>query len=124
MRAWFIRAFASIVMMGLWSEHCNAEPSLTEILRDYDNPGLSVAQRMMIVSNLSSIETALGWANTSLRAQRISRRALYCLPDKLIIEPRELINMLRDALWDEPKLGDTPIGFAVLMTLQRAFPCK
>ena len=127
MRAWFIKAFASIVMMGLWSGHCNAEsaePSLAEILRDYDNPELSVAQRAMISSNLVSIERSLGWANTALRAQRMSRRALYCLPDKLTIEPQELIDMLRDALWDEPKLGDTPIGFAVLITLQRAYPCK
>ena len=124
MRTWFIKAFVSIVMMGLWSGQGNAEPSLTEILRDYDNPGLSVAQRTMIVSNLASIETALGWANTALRAQRMRRRALYCLPDNLTIEPQELIDMLRDALWDEPRLGDRPIGFAVLITLQRAFPCK
>jgi hypothetical protein len=127
MRAWFVKAFASIVMMGLCSGQINAEnaePSLTEILRDYDNPELSVAQRAMISSNLASIERSLGWANTALRAQRMQRRALYCLPDNLTIEPKELIDMLRDALWDQPKLGDTPIGFAVLMTLQRAFPCK
>jgi hypothetical protein len=123
-RTWFIKAFASIVMMGLSSGQGNAEPSLTEILRDYDNPGLSVAQRMMIVSNLASTEKAFGWANTALRAQRMRRRALYCVPDNLTIEPHELIDMLRDALWDEPRLGDTPIGFALLVTLQRGFPCK
>ena len=84
------------------------------------NP-LGVPSRM----NLGQIyETALGWANTALRAQRMRRRALYCLPDNLTIEPQELIHMLRDALWDEPRLGDRPIGFAVLVTLQRAFPCK
>ena len=127
MRAWFIKAVASIVMMGLWSEPGNAEnaePSLTEILRDYDNPELSAAQRAMISSNLASIQRSLGWANTALRAQRMRRRALYCLPDNLTIEPRELLDLLRDALWDEPRLGDRPIGFAVLVTLQRAFPCK
>ena len=124
MRTWFIKAFASIVIMGLGSGQGKAEPSLTEILRDYDNSALSVAQRMMIVSNLASIEKAFGWANTALRAQRMRRRALYCLPDNLTIEPQELIDMLRDALWDEPRLGDTPIGFALLVTLQRGFPCK
>ena len=123
MRA-LIKAFASIMMMALSAGQGHAEPSLIEILRDYDNPELTVAQRMMIVSNLASIETALGWANTALRAQRMSRRALYCLPDKLTIEPQELIDMLRDALWDEPRLGDRPIGFAVLATLQRSFPCR
>jgi hypothetical protein len=123
MRAWFIKAFALIVMTGLWSGQSIAEPSLTEILRDYDNPGLSVAQRMVIVSNLASIEKAFGWANTALRAEKM-QRGLYCLPDKLTIEPQELIDMLRDAVWDETRLGDTPIGFALLVTLQRGFPCK
>ena len=126
MRAWFIKAFALIMVMGLWSGQGNAEnaePSLTEILRDYDNPELSAAQRAMISSNLVIIKRSLGWANAALRVQRM-RRALYCLPDKLTIEPQELIDMLRDALWDEPRLGDRPIGFAVLVTLQRAFPCK
>jgi hypothetical protein len=102
----------------------SAEPSLSEVLKDYDKPDLSAAQRMMIVSNLASMETALGWANTALRAQRMRRRALYCLPDNLNIQPQELIDMLRDALWDEPRLGDRPIGVAMLATLQRAFPCK
>ena len=54
----------------------------------------------------------------------MSRRALDRLPDKFVFEPHELVDMLRDALWDEPRLGDRPIGFAVLATLQRAFPCR
>jgi hypothetical protein len=123
MRAWFTKAFASIVMMGLCAGHSSAEPSLTEILRDYDNPQSSAVQRAAITSNLASIETALGWANTALRVQKM-QRGLYCLPEDLTIAPQELIDMLRDALWDEPRLGNLPIGFAVLATLQRAFPCK
>jgi hypothetical protein len=124
---WLIKAFASIMMIGLSSGQGNAEkaePTLTEILREYDDPNLTAAQRATISSNLVSIERSFGWANTALRAQRMSRRALYCLPDKLILEPHELIDMLRDALWDVPRLGDTPIGFAMLVTLQRAFPCQ
>lgn len=126
MRASFIKAFA-IVMLGLWSEQgiaASAEPSLNEMLRDYANPKLGADQRAMILSNLASIQQAFGWANTALRAQRMRRRALYCLPDDLTIEPQELLDMLRDAAWDEPRLGERPIGFAVLVTLQRAFPCK
>jgi hypothetical protein len=124
MRAWFRTCATFMMMMALLPAQGSAEPSLNEVLRDYDNLELSVAQRMMIVSNLASMETALGWANTALRAQRMRRRALYCLPDKLNIQPQELIDMLRDALWDEPRLGDRPIGFSVLATMQRAFPCK
>ena len=123
MRAWF-RTCASIVMMALLPAQAGAEPSLAEVLKELDTPELSVAQRMMITSNLASAERALGWANSALRAQRMRRRALYCVPDDLMIEPKELIDLLRDALWDEPRLGDRPIGFALLVTLQRSFPCK
>jgi len=123
MRAWF-RTCASIVMMALLPAQAGAEPSLAEVLKELDTPELSVAQRMMITSNLASAERALGWANSALRAQRMRRRALYCVPDNLMIEPKELIDLLRDALWDEPRLGDRPIGFALLVTLQRSFPCK
>ena len=123
MRAWFITSFASIAMVGLWSGHVGAEPSLAEVLREHDNPELSVAQRMMVSRNVANIETGLSWANTALRAQRM-QRGLYCLPDNLEIQPQELIDMLRDMLADQPRLGDRPIGFAVLATLQRGFPCK
>ncbi|MBX9775749.1 MAG: hypothetical protein K2Y71_15310 [Xanthobacteraceae bacterium] len=112
---------AAILLLALWVGHGRAaEPSLNEFLKDYDDPD----RRAAVVANLSSIETALGWANSALRAQRMSRRALYCLPDNLTIAPHELISLLRDALWDEPRLGDRPIGFVVLVTLQRAFPCR
>jgi hypothetical protein len=122
-RAWFTKALASIVMMGLWAGPSTAEPSLTEILRDYDDPKLGDAERATIISNLASMETALGWANTALRVQQM-QKGLYCPPNDLTIEPKELIDLLRDALWDEPRLGALPIGFAVLAALQRAFPCK
>lgn len=110
-------------MVALWSGQVCAEPSLNEVLRDYDNPEQTVAQRMMIAKNVASIEAGLGWANTAVRAQRM-QKGLYCLPDDLTIAPQELIDMLRDARGDEPRLGDRPIGFALLATLQRSFPCK
>src|SRR5262245_15649123 len=101
MRVRFITA--SILLLALWTtQRGAAEPTLNEILKDYDDP----ARRATVAATLSSIETAYGWANSALRAQRKSRRALYCLPDNLTIEPHELISMLRDALWDQPRLGD------------------
>ena len=123
MRVWMIRILASVVAVAMWSQQAGAESSLVEVLKDLENPELSVTRRTMISSNLAGIETGLAWANTALRAQRM-QRGLYCLPDKLEIQPQELIDLLRDSLHDEPRLGDRPIGFAVLAALQRAFPCK
>ena len=124
MRTSLSKTFAAIPVMIVLSGQGNAEPLLKDVLKDYYNAESSVAQRMMIASNVSNIERTLGWANTALRAQRRSRRALYCLPHDIIIESNELVDMLRDAVWDEPRLGETPIAFAVLVTLQKAFPCK
>lgn len=126
MRARSTTAAAVIAMtLGLFSEPGKgAELSLNETLSAYDHAGVTAEERTSVLANLANIERAFGWANSALRAQRMRRRALYCLPDDLVIEPHELMDMLRDAAWDEPRLGDRPIGFAVLLTLQRAFPCK
>ena len=50
--------------------------------------------------------------------------ALYCPPDRSAMTGSQVIDILRRALKEEPRLGDRPIGFAVLAALQRAFPCK
>ena len=123
MRSWFFKAAATVVMIGLWTGQAGAEASVNEILRDYDNAKASDAQRAMISSNLASIEVGLGWANTALRAQRM-QAGLYCPPDKLAMTPSQVIDILRRALKEEPRLGDRPIGFALLTALQRSFPCK
>jgi hypothetical protein len=123
MRGWFIKAVATVVMVGMWVGQARAEASLNEILRDYDNPKASEAQRAMISSNLVSMEVGLGWANTALRAQRM-QAGLYCPPDKPSITAAQLIDILRRALKEEPRLGDRPAGFALLTALQRSFPCS
>ena len=123
MRGFRITALASVVILGAYVGQAVAEASLNEILRDYDDPKATAAQRIMISSNLSSIEVGLGWANTLLRVQRM-QAGLYCPPDKMEITPQQLMDILRGTLKDEPRLGDRPIGFAVLASLQRAFPCK
>ena len=123
MRGWFIKAFAAVVMLAMWVGHARAEASLSEVLRDYDNPKAGEAQRAVISSNLASIEVGLGWANTALRVQRM-QAGLYCPPDKPPIPASQLIDILRRALKDEPRLGDRPVGFALLTALQRSFPCS
>jgi hypothetical protein len=123
MRWWSLRTFASIIVVALWSGECNAEPTLAEVLEELANPELTAARRTVISSNLSGIAAGLGWANTALRAQRM-QRGLYCLPDNIEIQQQELIELLRDTLRDEPRLGQSPVGFGVLVALQRGFPCK
>jgi hypothetical protein len=118
-----VKAAASVAMLGVLVDHAKAESSLNDVLRAYDSPQAAAAQRLTISSNLAAIELGLGWANTALRAQKI-QKGFYCPPDKLEITPPELVGILRGALEAEPRLGDQPIGFALLTALQRAFPCN
>lgn len=112
-------ASALFVTMMLWSKPASSEPTLAEILKDYEDPGKSAE----IASSVAGIATGLSWANTALRVQT-KQPALYCFPDDLDVQPDEFIELLQDALNDDPRLGDRPVGFALLTTLQRAFPCK
>jgi len=122
MRSWFIKAFAAVLMIGTWASQASAEASLNQILKDYDNPKAGEAQRMVISSNLTGIEVGLGWANTAIRAQRM-QAPLYC-PPKGEMAASQLVDILRRALKDEPRLGERPVGFAMLAALQRSFPCQ
>jgi hypothetical protein len=122
MCCWLVKVVAAVGLIGLWVGQAHAEASLNEVLKQYDSPNVSEAQRMVISSNLSGIEVGLGWANTALRAQRM-QQSLFCPPDGTVMAA-QLIEILRRALKAEPRLGDRPIGFAMLAALQRAYPCK
>ena len=118
----FVRVAASAAMLGVVVDQAEAEASLNDVLRDYDSQKTPAAQRLIISSNLAGIELGLGWANTAARAQRAQTR-FYCPPDNHEMAPSELVEILRGALEAEPRLGNQPIGLALLAALQRAFPC-
>jgi hypothetical protein len=123
MRGRLIKALATVAMIGMWTGQAGAEPSLNEVLKEYDNPNTSETRRATISSNLAGIGVGLGWASTAVRAQRM-QAGLYCPPDQPEMPSAQLIEILRRALKDEPRLGDRPLGFALLAALQRSFPCK
>ena len=123
MRGRLIKAVATVVMIGMWACQAGAEPLLNEVLKEYDNPNTSETRRAVISSNLAGVGLGLGWANTAVRVQRM-QAGLYCPPDQPEMAAAQLIDILRRAVKDEPRLGDRPLGFAVLAALQRSFPCK
>ena len=61
------------------------------------------------------------WANSAL-AQRKQQR-LYCEPDNAALSGPEVREMLREQLNADPKFGELPYGFAILVILQIRFPC-
>src|SRR5215218_4187629 len=103
----FVNVIVAMGTLGLVVVQAQAEPSLNEVLRDFNNPESTNAQRQTISSNLAGIELGLGWANTAMRAQGQTR--FYCLPDRQDTPSAELLDILRGALAAEPRLGDQPI---------------
>ncbi|MBX9773983.1 MAG: hypothetical protein K2Y71_06175 [Xanthobacteraceae bacterium] len=109
-------------LLGVFAGPVLAEASLDEVLREYDSPESADSQRRLITSYLAGIGLGLGWSNTALRAQG-KQAHLYCPSNDHETTPPELIDILRGALEAEPRLRDQPIGFALLIALQRTFPC-
>jgi hypothetical protein len=97
----------------------HAEPTANEVLKNIkgDN-GLSTFYTAYITGNLNG----LGWANADLG--NAGRPRLYCEPEKLGITADQSVRILRDRVEEDPKLGTLPAGFAMLLALQRTFPCK
>ncbi|HWP24758.1 MAG TPA: hypothetical protein VNL39_00245 [Xanthobacteraceae bacterium] len=98
-----------------------AEVSASQILKMYDTGNAS--ERGLIEANLGGLENGFGWANTYLQSQR-QQTPLYCLPDKLALKSEQIIDILRRGVREDAKLGNAPFGLAILVALQRVFPCR
>ena len=78
--------------------------------------------REQVESLISGMQIGMLWANAELRHRK--QPLLYCQPEKLRITAPQMVDMLRKTIRENPRLGDYPIGLAVLTTLQDTFPCK
>jgi hypothetical protein len=69
---------------------------------------------------ISMIETGLEWANVEARHRT---QPLFCLPQKLVMTGSQLINVVRRGIEEDRRLANLPLGFALLVSLERVFPC-
>jgi hypothetical protein len=118
-----LAALSSII--GLAIEPCHAQqPNAGRLLEMYDHE-MDEEARQLFEFTVSHIQDAFGWANAELRGRKT--RPLYCAPPKLALTAPQLINILRKGIIEEPPLANPlsnqPLGFALLVSLQRAFPC-
>ena len=61
------------------------------------------------------------WANAALASRK--QRQLFCEPNNVVLTSPQVKEMLRGQLNADPKFGDLPFGFAILVVLQMKFPC-
>lgn len=95
--------------------------STRDALYAYDKV-LVPEDREKIEALIGGMENGLVWANAALKNR--GQSPLYCQPGKLVLTDFQIIDMMRRAIKDAPKMGDYPLGMAVLMTLQKTFPCQ
>lgn len=68
-----------------------------------------------------STYNGMRWANSALVSRK--QQQLFCEPNNAVLTGPQVAEMLRAQLNADPKFGDLPFGFAILIVLQIKFPC-
>jgi predicted secreted protein len=79
--------------------------------------------QLLAISKIESMEAGVHEANAYLVKTR-NEKALYCQPEKLVLTGPQIADMLKRAVDEkDSKLGDVWLPSALLIVLQRTFPC-
>jgi hypothetical protein len=106
---------------GPMTEGPRAEEDVNSALLMYDTRTSTVRQTAEVA--FANAEKGIWWANTVLSYRK--QQPLFCPPDNSGVVPgAQVIEMLRQQINKEPVLGRAPYGLAILITLQKTFPCK
>jgi hypothetical protein len=84
--------------------------------------GLSAANGPKAVEfAVQMVGQGLKWANADL----IVRKAppIFCMPMQLSLTPPQTVEMLRQTIERDPRLGEMPFGMALLIAFKQTYPC-
>ena len=115
-------ASVCICLLGSWllgPTSAMAEYDVKSALQAYELADLNNRKVWDLV--FGNTYNGMKWANSAL-AQRKQQR-LYCEPDNAALSGPEVREMLRGQLNADPKFGELPYGFGILVILQIRFPC-
>jgi hypothetical protein len=62
------------------------------------------------------------WANAALVSRK--QQQLFCEPNNVVLTGAQVTEMLRGQMNADPKFGELPFGFGILVILQIKFPCR
>jgi hypothetical protein len=77
--------------------------------------------RTQVENYVRAEQDGMMWLNVYLQSER--RPQIYCPPEHLSLTGRQIIDMLRRTSGESPELLKSPLGFSMLATLRRTFPC-
>ena len=117
-------ATAAIWLLGgllLGPTSAMAEEDLNTALRAYDSANPTDRKTAEIV--FGHTQNGIWWANSVLFYRK--QQPLFCPPDNVAPAPGpQVLEMVRQQANENPTFGKMPHGLAILMTLQRTYPCK
>jgi hypothetical protein len=71
----------------------------------------------------ANIQSGIWWANAVLLYK--NQQPLFCPPDNsAALHGPQIIEMVRQQGKEIPTLGKMPYGLAILITIQKTYPCK
>lgn len=94
----------------------SAEATSNEYLRLIDK-GVDEA-----LYKLDGIADGYGWVNAMLKGQ--GQRAFFCQPATLALTKEQVTSILRRYVEERPEAGELDAALALMLALQRTFPCE
>jgi hypothetical protein len=114
---------AALALGLIGSPACAADDTgltTNALLKAFDTGSLSDKNAVLVA--LHATEDGIGWANVAIRQK--GEAPLYCEPSNLAITAEQALDMLRRGATDDRKLGEVSYGMAMLVVLERVFPCS
>jgi hypothetical protein len=117
-------ASAVIWVLGgviLGPTRATAEEDMNTALRVYDAANSTDRKIEEIV--FLNAQAGIWWANSVLFYRK--QQPLFCPPDNAApVSGAQVLEMVRRQVDENPAVGEMPYGMAILISLQRTFPCK
>jgi len=112
--------YALLLAFVLSTPPARAEANAKQFIGQYERS--SEEGRKYLVGYVNGLVTAYRWGNMALKAK--DQAPLFCVSATLEMDEDDVLKLVRFQMADDPRIGDTPIGMAVLTTLIRRFPCS
>jgi hypothetical protein len=116
----FFAALAGAMLLAFCPLDARAESTVKEFLKKYD--ASNAEERVGLEIIVSRTENGFAWANSYLQGVR-KDKPLYCEPNNFLPTGSEIVEMMRREAKTKPEAGSYLLGYGILVSLQKRFPC-
>ena len=118
-----VRLCAKIAGVAIWlllgPTTAMAEYDVKSALHLYDSADADNRKVWELI--FGNTYNGMRWANSVLVHRK--QQELFCEPNNVVLSGPQVTEMLREQLNADPKFGELPFGFGILVVVQSKFPC-